>query len=681
MTLTEFHDELKRLPFGKRLPTAVYVYRGEEGALGPELSKLLDQCVIAADIPESCNVLKFSTTDFQVSFLAYPGFFDDPHPALHESIRLDLATGRVKRFRYVDSPNPPILHRKETFLPSEHPDVPRFSAMTTAEEKAGLFENPRSIGFKLNWERLLAEKGLSYEGHSLIRTSADDSAGNEAPRPALHRVSFVQRHRTAISRYDLSKPIKTLLEFNVLASDVTLFDYGCGLGSDVKGLKALGYDVSGWDPKHAPNAERTKADIVNLGYVLNVIEDPAERIQTLHDAYSYADNILVVTTLVAGRETYAAARPYRDGVLTSRNTFQKYYDQTELQHLIEEALETDAVAVGLGIFYVFRHPEDRQDFLSRRTRRPINWEALNARIGFERPEKRAPRVRLDLYQKHQEILDDFFQVLLEFGRLPKDDEYPRMPELREAVKSPNQAERIFIKRFGEETYDQAREARRNDLLVFLAMDQFGKPSRFKGMSTRLQRDIKAFFGAYTKAREKARELLFSVGDPGEIELACEELDFGWDESDAFLFHNSLLNELPPILRIYVQCAAKLYGDPEQADIIKIHKHSGKLTFQVFDDFEGKNLPELRQRIKINLRTLSVDVFDHENWHEHQLLYFKERFVSKEHSESENMQEFSAKLRKLGLNEDMGFGPTKEEFHIFIAKKGLTLNLNRIRRKR
>jgi DNA phosphorothioation-associated putative methyltransferase len=382
---------------------------------------------------------------------------------------------------------------------------------------------------------------------------------------------------------------------------------------------------------------------------------------------------------VAGRETYECARPYRDGFLTQRNTFQKYYDQIELQHLIEEALETDAVAVGLGIFYVFRRPEDRQDFVSRRTRRTINWEALNARLGFERPEKRALRVRLDLYERHQELLDDFFRCLLDLGRLPKEGEYERMAELREAVRSPNQAERIFIKRFGQETYDQARDARTNDMLVFLALDQFGKPSKFKGMSGRLQRDIKAFFGPYRKAREQAKELLFSVGDPGEIELACEGLDFGWDEDEAFLFHRSLLNELPPILRIYVHCAAKLYGDPEQADLIKIHKFSGKVTFQLFDDFDGKNLPELNQRIKVNLRTLEVDVFDHENWHEHQLLYFKERFVANDHSDREQMQKFSLKLRKLDLSENMGFGPTKEEFLELIAKHGLNENLNRKRK--
>jgi len=36
----------------------------------------------------------------------------------------------------------------------------------------------------------------------------------------------------------------------------------------------------------------------------------------------------------------------------------------------------------------------------------------------------------------------------------------------------------------------------------------------------------------------------------------------------------------------------LFGDVAQADVIKIHKASGKITFLLYDDFEGKRLPQL-----------------------------------------------------------------------------------------
>jgi DNA phosphorothioation-associated putative methyltransferase len=87
----------------------------------------------------------------------------------------------------------------------------------------------------------------------------------------------VERHRTAIKRYDLSKPVKQLLERGLLRKNDTFFDYGCGHGMDIEAMQNFGYTAAGWDPAFRPNHAKTKAPVVNLGYVLNVIEDPKER--------------------------------------------------------------------------------------------------------------------------------------------------------------------------------------------------------------------------------------------------------------------------------------------------------------------------------------------------------------------------------------------------------------------
>ena len=119
-----------------------------------------------------------------------------------------------------------------------------------------------------------------------------------------------------------------------------------------------------------------------------------------------------------------------------------------------------------------------------------------------------------------------------------------------------------------------------------------------------------------------------------------------------------------------------FGDVSQADIIKLHKESGKATFLVYDDFEGKALPELRQRIKVNLRTRWVQVYDHSA--DGQLLYFKERFLSANHPQRAEMEAFSAKVRKLGLSDMAMLGPTKKGFAELRDKAGLNENLNRKR---
>jgi hypothetical protein len=116
----------------------------------------------------------------KLSFLSYPGFDSEPHPALKRAITIDLATEKARHTDYADNANPPILHRKETFLPAGHPLRAQFEALTRAEEAAGLYESTETIGFKLNWQKLLESKGLALKGHTLLRSFPPPAA---PPRP------------------------------------------------------------------------------------------------------------------------------------------------------------------------------------------------------------------------------------------------------------------------------------------------------------------------------------------------------------------------------------------------------------------------------------------------------------------------------------------------------------------
>ena len=90
---------------------------------------------------------------------------------------------------------------------------------------------------------------------------------------------------------------------------------------DVDALQNLGFKAAGWDPILHRQAPKMPAVVVNLGYGLNVIEEHAQRAAALQEAYSLAERILLVSTLVAGQETQAHCRPYRDRFLTKSNTF------------------------------------------------------------------------------------------------------------------------------------------------------------------------------------------------------------------------------------------------------------------------------------------------------------------------------------------------------------------------
>src|SRR6185295_5441816 len=181
----------------------------------------------------------------------------------------------------------------------------------------------------------------------------------------------VARHRTAIKRRDLSRPIRIARDDGLIHSAVSLFDYGCGHGDDIRRLADLGIHCQGWDPVYRPSAERIPADVVNLGYVINVIENPSERATVLREAWGLAKKLLLVSARLNHESTTEQSAAFEDGCLTRRQTFQKYYEQSELRDWINQVLGVSSIAAAPGVFYAFRDAETQQSFVASRVRRPI----------------------------------------------------------------------------------------------------------------------------------------------------------------------------------------------------------------------------------------------------------------------------------------------------------------------
>jgi hypothetical protein len=74
----------------------------------------------------------------KLSYLVYPDFDKDPHPALHRYVKLNLRTRQLECYGYATSANPPVLHRKETFLAADDERREKFARVTADEEKNGL---------------------------------------------------------------------------------------------------------------------------------------------------------------------------------------------------------------------------------------------------------------------------------------------------------------------------------------------------------------------------------------------------------------------------------------------------------------------------------------------------------------------------------------------------------------
>jgi len=68
---------------------------------------------------------------------------------------------------YSSSDNPPILHRKESFVDPLYENYQVFADLTRQEEELGLLSRPE-IGFKQQWLSLLVERHLRIVGHHLL---------------------------------------------------------------------------------------------------------------------------------------------------------------------------------------------------------------------------------------------------------------------------------------------------------------------------------------------------------------------------------------------------------------------------------------------------------------------------------------------------------------------------------
>jgi len=656
--------ELKPI-VGKKVLSAIYwhVLRNPEQPdyIRNKIIYYSDKLGLAGD--SDFNVVKYSTKGDRISLLHYPGFFTQAFPELLSSITIDCTNGSSKRRLYQGHANTPILHRKELLLPKNHTDVAVFKGLTESAESLGLFADSKQIGFKHYWLTLVKNSGYEIVGHELLPIGNSNSPVEPLADSSLIVDGGVARFRTAISRSNLSAPVQALARYGFLDGSHTVFDYGCGKGDDVRNLGLNNIPASGWDPHFAPMEAKVAADLVNLGFVLNVIENPEERKEALVSAYTLANKLLAVSVMLYNQNAFQGT-DYSDGILTSRQTFQKYFTQIELKHYIDSTLGVDSVPVGPGIFFVFKDEDAEQLFLQARYR-------SRAISGFRvsKPERavKEPResIKVARFTERMLLLQPLMEQWLDLGREPEALECQQTAELLSEFGSFRRAINFLRPHLDFQQLEQSKLRRSADVLTYLALQFFSKRKAYSNLALSIQRDIKAFFGSYANAKLEAEDILFQIGDSEEIQAACvtaASQNCGYlDEEGALTIASVHLTELPALLRVYVGCAALLYGDTESADLIKIHARTGKLSLMRYDDFTGLPLPKLLERVKINLRSQKFDYFQYGDEYESTYLYFKSRYLLPSFPDYEEQLGFDEALRELRLFEFRGYGPKPKFF--------------------
>ena len=643
-----FAKLVKEVKIGKQLPDVIYLHKDAFETLPNTLSKFIPAVANALNINDyEWDLVKLFKKEFRLSLLHYPTFYSDSYPALQKSINVDLSKLSHRITDYKNTDNPPILHRKETMVQANNRHYDHFIQITAEGENAGLYTNTRLIGFKQSWFNLIEQHGYELMDGRLFRSSSLPEKSNE---------QRIDRHKTAIVRHDLSAPLKSLAKSGFLEGDHSIFDYGCGRGDDLRELEAHGLDAIGWDPNFQPDNDKVASDIVNLGFVLNVIEDQDERLEALLGAWELADKLLVVSVMLANEPFINQFTPYKDGVITSRNTFQKYYAQNEIKNYIERHLDEMTVAVAPGIFYIFKDKLVEQNYLQSRFKRHNHWKQLTS----PQPVAQKDKAKL-LITQHPALYNDFWQTCLTLGRLPNNNEFTESAQIKTLTGPFKKTFSLLQELYDTSEFEQAQQKRKEDLLVYFAMSLFEKRKPYTQQTDSLKLDIKALFGEYKTALNLAEELLFAIADIELIEHQCVKAHSTlpaslMNKGHSLLLHKKFLQDLPLLLRIYVDAALQMYGElDDDIDLVKIHITSGKVTLMGYDDFANQAVPFLKERIKIKMAEQDIDFFDYVNENQRPPLLNKGAFIDEHFVNYKKQISFDKRLAKLlgfNLNEDV-----------------------------
>lgn len=475
----------------------------------------------------------------------------------------------------------------------------------------------------------------------------------------------IARHRTALARTDLSRPIRLALDDGLIQERTTLTDYGCGLGGDVRRLRERGFDCVGWDPNHWPDGQRRASEVVNLGYVINVIEHAGERVEALRAAWGLAQNALVVsarlkTELGVSEEP---GRAFADGRLTRLQTFQKFFEQQELRSWIDQTLGVASVAAAPGVFYVFRNEADRETFVARRVRRIMAAPRLAARDV--------------LFSRHRSLFEGLAAFMADRGRLPVVEEFADYEALVAATGSLPRALRILEHASDAGAWQAVRDARTQDLLIYLALTRFDRRPRFADLPEVMQRDVRAFCGSYASACKAADALLFSLGKPGEIEAACRSSIVGKSMPTALYVHASSLTELVPALRLFEGCARTYLGAVPGANVIKLGRDEPKVTYLTYPGFETEPHPPLHASVSVHLQTFRVKQRSFDPTGNPPILHRKELFLAPSHPLRAKFERLTRQEERFGLFEDPARIGLRKGWEAVLADRNLNLRGHRI----
>ncbi|MGL6338673.1 MAG: DNA phosphorothioation-associated putative methyltransferase, partial [Waterburya sp.] len=163
----------KTSKIGKQLNNAIAVHISALEKL-PPLLRLYEGCASRNFYRlENANIIKLYYNKPKITYLVYPEFDTQAHPALKATLEVDLHNLSVTYHDISDETNPLILHQKDALVAPDYPSYEKFMRLTKTEQQTGLLENQEAIRRLHGWLRCLKEHEVKIEGHQLSETMRD----------------------------------------------------------------------------------------------------------------------------------------------------------------------------------------------------------------------------------------------------------------------------------------------------------------------------------------------------------------------------------------------------------------------------------------------------------------------------------------------------------------------------
>jgi DNA phosphorothioation-associated putative methyltransferase len=168
-----------------------------------------------------------------------------------------------------------------------------------------------------------------------------------------------------------------------------------------------------------------------------------------------------------------------------------------------------------------------------------------------------------------------------------------------------------------------------------------------------------------------------AGNAQAVDEACCRSQVGKLLPNALYIHREVIDSLEPLLRVYEGCARAYLGEVEGANLIKLHRYSGKVPYLVYPDFETDPHPALLRSIKLSPRTRELDCFDYATSTNALVLHRKEAFLPPGHPHLARFARLTQQEEEHGLLDDTASIRTRDGWKRRLEERGFTIKGHRL----